>query len=118
VAGLLFLITHSTDEPDRAATALHAALAAVRAGHDVALWLSGEGVRLGIEGVADTLREPLPESAADMMAALAEAGVSLFLDRASFERRQYDEDALRENASVEGAERLAALATRRQVVSL
>jgi predicted peroxiredoxin len=109
VASLLYVLTRSTDDPDRAATGLHAALAAVRAEHDVALWLTGEGVRLGIRGVAETLHEPLEESAAAMMQALADAQVPLFLDRASFERRSYAEDALRPGAQVVGAAHLASL---------
>jgi predicted peroxiredoxin len=109
VAALIYVITHSTENPDRAATALHAARAAVRAEHDVALWLTGEGVRLGVQGVAETLREPLPESAAAMMEGLAEAGVPLYLERASFERRAYDESAVRPHGRVVGAEHLATL---------
>ena len=37
MASLLYILHHSTDEPDRAATGLFAAAAAARAGHDVAL---------------------------------------------------------------------------------
>ena len=70
MAAFLYVLTHSTDEPDRAATGLATALAAQRAGHDVALWLTGEGVRLGVKHVAETLREPGPESAAEMVIAL------------------------------------------------
>ncbi len=110
MAGLIYLISHSTAEPDRAATALHSALAAVRNGHDIVLWLSSDGVRLGIQGVAETLHEPLPESAAAMMAALAEANVPLYLEQASFDRRGYAEDALRPGAEVVGAGHLATLA--------
>ena len=109
MTALLYVLTHSTDEPDRAVTGLGAALAAVRSGHDVALWLTGEGVRLGIEGVAETLNEDVPESAAEMLAALVAGGAVLCLERTSFQRRGYAEEAVREGAVVADPERLAEL---------
>jgi len=78
-------------------------------------------VRLGIEGVAETLVEPPApvgaappaaaggESAAVLLTALVEGGAVLCLDRYSFERRQYGEDAVRQGAVVAGAQRLAEL---------
>jgi predicted peroxiredoxin len=110
MARLLFVIAHSTDEPDRAATALATALAAAQAGHEVGLWLTGEGVRLGVAAVAETLREPGPLSAAAMLEALAAHGVRFHLDRRSFDRREFGEESLRAGASVAGAEGLALLA--------
>ena len=109
MAALLYVLHHSTDEPDRAATGLFAAAAAARAGHDVALWLTGEGVRLGVQGVAETLREALPETAVESWAALVAAGGRAWLERSSFERRQYEETALRDGAAVADADHLAAL---------
>ncbi len=109
MASLLYVLQHSTEEPDRAATGLFAAAAAARAGHDVALWLSGEGVRLGVDGVVETLREPLPETALASWDALIAADGQAYLDRASYERRQYADDAVRTGAQVVGAERLAEL---------
>lgn len=109
MAALLYVLTHSTDDPDRAVTALAAALAAARADHDVALWLSGEGVRLGVRGVAETLAEPVAESAAEIRDALIAAGVPLFLDRHAFERRGFEHDALCEGAQVVRSSHLAAL---------
>ncbi len=119
MASLLYILTHSTDEPDRAATGLRSALAAQRAGHDVALWLSGEGVRLGVKGVAETLREPGPESAAEMVKALVAGGTTLLLESLSFETREFAATAVREGAAVVEAARLAdELAGGRAAVSL
>ena len=109
MAALLYVLTHSTEDPDRAVTGLAAAAAAQRAGHDVALWLTGDGVRLGVAGVAETLHEPVPLSAASLLDALHEGGAVFHLERGSFERRQYDEEALRPGASVAAPEQLAAL---------
>ena len=109
VADMLYVLTHSTEEPDRATAGLTHAVAAARAGHDVALWLTGEGVRLGVAGVAETLREPGAQTAAEMMAELAEGGVTLYCSRPCFERRQFDPDALRPGAEIADPEALAAL---------
>ena len=107
MASLLYILTRSTDEPDRAATGLRTALAAQRAGHDVALWLSGEGVRLGVKGVAETLREPGPESAAEMVEALVAGGAAMLLEALSFGTREFAPTAVREGATVVDAARLA-----------
>jgi predicted peroxiredoxin len=119
VADLLFLLCHSTEEPDRAANGLATALAASEAGHDVALWLTGEGVRLGVKGVAETLREPTSRSAVEMVEALAGRGVVLHCVRPSFERREFKVDALRNGARLaEEAELGALIAAGRVPVTL
>jgi predicted peroxiredoxin len=109
VARLLFILCHSTEEPDRAADGLATALAAAESGHDVALWLTGEGVRLGVRGVAETLREPQARGAAPMVEALAGRGVVLHCARPSFERREFEVDVLRPGARLSEESELAAL---------
>lgn len=109
MARILYVLTHSTEAPDRAATALATAVAAQRAGHEVALWLTGEGARLGVKGVAETLAEPLPETAAAMRDALLAGGAALHVERLSFERRKYAPDAVLDGAAVVDADHLAAL---------
>lgn len=110
MADLLFVLTHSTDQPDRAATGLATALAAQRDGHDVALWLTGEGVRLGVSQVAETLREPGPETAAEMVEALAAGGATLYMNQACFELREFRPDAVRAGGRVVDAAELGRLA--------
>ncbi len=109
MTSVVFVLPHSTDDPDRAATALETALTAARAGSDVSLWLTGEGVRLGVAGVAETLREPTEATAAEMIDALAEGGAVLYCERGSFERRKFDEDALRPGARIAEGDVLAKL---------
>ena len=119
MAALLYVLAHSTEDPDRAVTALNAALAASEAGHDVALWLTGEGVRLGVVGVAETLREPGSRTAAQVVAALAQRGVVLHCSRPCFERRTFSPDALRPGARLaEAAELGDLLASGRRSVTL
>lgn len=109
MARILFVLTHSTEAPERAAMGLRTALAAQRAGHEVGLWLTGEGVRLGVVGVAETLREPGPETAAEMVAALAGGGATLHMDRIAFELREFQPDAVRDGGAVVEPAQLAAL---------
>jgi predicted peroxiredoxin len=109
MAAFLYVVTSSTEDPGRAVTALEAALAASEAGHDVSLWLSGEGVRLGVRGVAETLREPGARSAAEIVSALAGRGAVLHCSRPCFERRSFARDALRPGARVSEASELASL---------
>ncbi len=119
MAKIVFVVCHSTEEPDRAATALATALASAVAGHDVVLWLTGEGVRLGVKGVAETLREPHSRSAAEMVEALAARNVVFHCARPSFERREFQPDALRRGARLADESELAALvATGRQAITL
>lgn len=109
MARLLFLLAHSTEDPDRATTALRTALAGQRAGHEVGLWLTGEGARLGVKAVAETLREPGPETAAEMVEALAAGGAVLHVEQGSFAVREFTADALRAGAALAAPEHLAAL---------
>ncbi|MDJ0975757.1 MAG: DsrE family protein [Planctomycetota bacterium] len=109
MARLLFVLTHSTEAPGRAMDGLRTALAAQREGHEVGLWLMGEGVRLGVTSVAETLREPGPETAAEIIEALTEGGAVLHMERVAFELREFQPDAARNGATVVDAGRLAAL---------
>ena len=109
MARLLFLLTDSTAAPERAATGLWHARAAAEAGHDVALWLAGDGVRLAVAGVAETLREPLPRSAAEILEELAGWDVPIYAERLGFEQRRFTPDALRPGAEIADASALAAL---------
>jgi predicted peroxiredoxin len=97
---LLFTITHSTEDPERAAGALFAAWTAAEAGTETALWLTHEGVRLAVPGVAETLREPYAPDAAGMLEAMATKGVRLCADRAAFVRRGFEPDQLRRGAEL------------------
>ena len=109
MAALLFTISCSTDDPERSGGALSTALAAAEAGHDVALWLSHEGVRLAVKAVAETMREPWSRDAAALVTALTTQGVVLHADRDAFDRRELDADQLREGAVLAAPADLARL---------
>lgn len=109
MARLLYVILNSTDAPERAATALYAAARSSEAGHEVALWLQDEGVRLGVEAVAETFREPGPGSAPEHLAALVERGGRLYLSRRCFAVREFEEDQIRRGGVLADPEALGAL---------
>ena len=106
---LLFTITHSTEDPPRAAAQVWSAHCAAAEGRRVALWLTHEGVRLAVQGVAETLREPYPRSVAEMIGDLVAGGAALFADRQAFQVRDFLPDALREGAELREPAALGAL---------
>lgn len=115
MAALLFTISCSTDDPERSGGALATALAAAEAGHDVALWLSHEGVRLAVKAVAETMREPWSHDAAALVTGLVEKGVVFHADRSAFERRELDPDQLRAGAVLAAPADLARLVSEGRV---
>ena len=109
MARLLYVLTHSTDEPERATAALGAAAAAAKHGHEVALWLTDEGVRLGVRGVVETIAAPPRRGALESLGLLVEAGAPLYCPRACFTLREFDEEQLREGARLAPQHALADL---------
>ena len=109
MARILYILPHSTEAPERATASLAAAVAGQRAGHDVNLWLSGEGVRLGVRGVAETLNEPGPETAAAMVAALQAGGAAFHVERLAFEQREFSTEVMLSTATLADAGSLADL---------
>lgn len=107
---LLYIVSHSTADPARAVTALATAAAALDAeGAEVAVWLSGEGARLAVEGVADMLTVAGLPTAAESIARLVERGAPLYCSASCFERLGFEADALTPGAEVVPPHRLAAL---------
>jgi sulfur relay (sulfurtransferase) complex TusBCD TusD component (DsrE family) len=111
VGSYLVIVPHSTEAPNRAATALGTALALAEAGHRVDLWLHGEGVRLGVAHVAEALREPFPKDAAQALESLAARGAAFHCSKPCFEQRGFTPDALRPGARLAEPAALAGLLT-------
>ena len=107
----LVIVPHSTEAPNRAATALGTALALAEAGNRVDLWLHGEGVRLGVAHVAEALREPYPKDAAKALESLAARGSAFHCSKPCFEQRGFTPDALRRGARLAEPAALAGLIT-------
>lgn len=109
MARVLVLIAHSTEEPNRAVGALFTAHALAQAGAAVDLWLHGEGVRLGVQHVAEALQEPFPVPAADLLAGLTARGGVFWCSRPCFEQRGFEATSLRAGARLAAPEELARL---------
>lgn len=110
---LLYIISHSTDDPDRASTALAAAAAAAEHGHETGVWLTGEGVRLAVKSLADALSERGGRrTAAESLDVLAARGATLYGSRPCFEARQFTEEVLREGTRLADPHELADLAAK------
>lgn len=108
MARLLYVLAHSTDDPRRAATGLSAA-AAGGGEHEVALWLTDEGVRLAVKGVSDALLERGPPPATRSLEALEDGGAVLHVSRPCFEARGFAVEQLREGARLADPAVLAGL---------
>lgn len=106
---VLVLIAHSTEEPNRAVGALHAAHALAEAGTAVDLWLHGEGVRLGVQHVAEALKEPFPTPPAELLAALTARGGVVWCSKPCFQQRGFETAALRPGARLAEPSELARL---------
>jgi predicted peroxiredoxin len=106
---VLVLVAHSTEEPNRAVSALFTAQALAQAGAAVDLWLHGEGVRLGVQHVAEALREPFPTPPAELLADLAARGGTFWCSRPCFEQRGFQAVALRPGARLAEPAELARL---------
>ncbi len=109
MARLLYVLTHSTDEPERSTAALGAAAAAAKRGHDVGLWLADEGVRIGVQGVVEAIASPDRRGALESLRLLVEKGAVLYCPRSCFLLREFEEASLRDGARLASQYELAEL---------
>jgi predicted peroxiredoxin len=94
---------HGEEDPDNVAVAYLTAGAALDQGKEVVLWLTSEGVRLGLGGYADKIRADKEPSIALLHAQFVEKGGRLFVCPICFKERELDESELVEGASLQGA---------------
>ena len=99
-------LTRSLDDPDRATVAFVIAGAAVASGQEAMVFLSVDGVRLAVAGVADTIHEvgflPLKQ----LMASFVEAGGTILVCSPCFKKRNLDPDKLIPGGTIVGGARL------------
>src|SRR5258706_14017756 len=80
-------LTRSTDDPDRATVAMVVANAAVASGKQTMVFLSSEGVRLAVKGVADQISEEGFEPMTTLLQNFLAAGGSAWVGSPCFKRR-------------------------------
>jgi predicted peroxiredoxin len=99
-------LTHSLDDPDRATVAFVVASAAVASDQETMVFLSTEGVRLGIAGAADAIHEEGFQPLKDLIAGFVEAGGSILVCAPCFKKRGLDSGKLIPGAAIVGGARL------------
>lgn len=99
---ILVHITHGPEAPTRAVLGFHVAKAAVDEGHDVAVFLAGDGVQLVRKGTVDQLSGLGTGTLRDLYDALVAANVPFYLSGGSSKARSLTEDDL-EGLSVQFA---------------
>jgi predicted peroxiredoxin len=99
-------LTRSLDDPDRATVGFVVANAAVASGQETMVFLSTEGVRLAVAGVADPIHEEGFQPLKELMASFVEAGGSILVCSPCFKKRNLDPSSLVPGAVIVGGARL------------
>ena len=91
------------EDPDTVAVAYLTAVAALDQDKEVVLWLTSDGVRLGIRGYADPIRSDKDPPIDRLHAQFIEKGGRFYVCPICFKERDLSEDELVENAELKGA---------------
>ncbi len=99
-------LTHSTDDADRATVGMVVANAAVASGKNTMVFLSSEGVRLAVKGVAAQIAEEGFQPMATLVQNFVAAGGVLWVCSPCFKKRSYTDSDLIEGATIVGGAKL------------
>lgn len=99
-------LTCAKNDTDKATVAFVVANAAVASDKETMVFLSTEGVRLGVKGYADDIHEEGFAPLRELMASFVKAGGKVFVCSPCFKRRKLDEGALVEGATIVGGAKL------------
>jgi len=99
-------LTHSIDDADRATVGMVVANAAVASGKNTIVFLTSEGVRLAIKGVADGIHEEGLTPMAELVKNYLAAGGVFWVCPPCFNKRRYKEADLIEGATLAGGAKL------------
>ena len=95
--------THGEEDPDRVLVAYLTAGAALDQGKQVVMWLTAEGVRLGVSGYADRIRAGQEPPVERVHAQFIDKGGRFYVCPICFNERDLDENDLVEGATLQGA---------------
>jgi predicted peroxiredoxin len=95
-------VTCGVEDPERCNQAFTVAAAAVAAGADVGLWLTGESAWFALPGKAEEFSLPLATPLADLLAVVLDAGQVTVCSQCA-ERRSITPDAVRPGIRIAGA---------------
>src|SRR5689334_15021208 len=99
-------LARSTDDPDRATVAMVVANAAVASGKNTIVFLSSEGVRLAVKGVADDIHEEGFQPMTTLVQNFVAAGGAIWVCSPCFKKRSYSDSDLIEGATIVGGAKL------------
>ncbi len=99
-------LTRSTDDPDRATVAMIVSNASVASGKNTLVFLTSEGVRLAVKGVADSIHEEGLQPMADLVKNFLAAGGAFWVCTPCYKKRGYTESDLIDGATLVGAVKL------------
>src|SRR5437764_13767539 len=94
--------SHGEEDPDSGAVAYLAAGAALDQGKDVVMWLTSDGVRLGLGGYAGGIRTDREPSGELLHAQFAEKGGRFYVCPICFNERDLDDGELVSSADHNG----------------
>ena len=95
--------THGEEDPDRVIVAYLTAVAALDQGQEVVMWLTVEGVRLGLGGYADRIRADMDPPVERVHGQFVDKGGRFYVCPVCFNERKLDEQELVDNAELKGA---------------
>ncbi|MFL5827007.1 MAG: DsrE family protein [Thermoleophilaceae bacterium] len=95
--------SHGEEDPDNVAVAYLTAGAALDRGKDVVMWLTSNGVRLGVRGYADLIRADKDPPIERLHSQFVEKGGRFYVCPICFNERDLSEKELVENAELKGA---------------
>ena len=99
-------LTYSKNDTDKATVAFVVANAAVASDKRTMVFLSTEGVRLGVKGFADDIHEAGFSPLRELMANFVKAGGVIYVCSPCFKKRNLDETKLVEGATIVGGAKL------------
>jgi uncharacterized protein len=95
--------SHGEEDPDGVVVSYLTAGAALDEGKEVVMWLTSDGVRLGLAGYADGIRADKDPPVERVHAQFIEKGGRFYVCPICFKERDLDESQLVENAELQGA---------------
>ena len=99
-------LTYAKNDPDKATVAFVVANAAVASDKETLVFLSTEGVRVGVKGYADDIHESGFAPMRELMANFVKAGGKIYVCSPCFKKRGLDEQNLVDGATIVGGAKL------------
>lgn len=99
---LVVSITNAGNDPDRATVGFVVANAAVASGQETVVFLSVEGVRLGVKGYADDIHEEGFAPLGELLSQFTDAGGTIWICSPCFKKRGLNADEIVPGSTIVG----------------